>query len=488
MERCGTPDSLVEEQIDVTTISPVKCSSPAPSDCCSVSSSRALDLTSVTSSQNQSTEAPKLHTPSQAFLSQMYSPGVPLQSTPVRPMPAYIPPHLAVTHVQEMARQQHLQLQHELANLQQQQHLTVAIQHLHQEYMAAVNQIETNRYQTLIYNIGNELCKQMTNSYYDHEWMMVIQRTRQQAATIQFSSGQTPVKQETTSTKLPMYQPSSGQLPSTLSTTSQFASAHALYQLSTSVPNVHQPMTPTRLLPNQTSPGSSPSTDSPLPNSDTSSYNSSSSSSPATTDSASSDSSTPPMLEGRRRYLNPKAVMILTDWYCQHFDHPYPTEDDLHRLAAAGGITIAQVKKWMANKRVQSYNTLAFNGSIHPKKLERLQRENIARARVGLPLEVPTKTKPTNQRKPNTRLTTEAQQVLNEWYKEHSSHPYPTEEEKEMLAEKGGLSIKQIKYWFANKRSRSSNGKKDRKSMSPINSYQPVLLNQLPLGHTGLHM
>ena len=65
----------------------------------------------------------------------------------------------------------------------------------------------------------------------------------------------------------------------------------------------------------------------------------------------------------------------MKDWYTRHFDHPYPSDAEVEWLAQEGGVTPTQVKKWMANKRVRSYNTLSFNGAIHPRRLKRLQRQ-----------------------------------------------------------------------------------------------------------------
>jgi len=44
--------------------------------------------------------------------------------------------------------------------------------------------------------------------------------------------------------------------------------------------------------------------------------------------------------------------------------------------------------------------------------------------------------------------------LLKRWLFEHLEHPYPTEEEKAVLAEDTGLTVKQINYWFTNSRRR----------------------------------
>ena len=75
----------------------------------------------------------------------------------------------------------------------------------------------------------------------------------------------------------------------------------------------------------------------------------------------------------KARALNPKAVELMEHWYKQNLDHPYPSHQVVKYLANVGGITITQVKKWMANKRVRSYNTLMMNGSPHPNRMKKLQ-------------------------------------------------------------------------------------------------------------------
>lgn len=77
----------------------------------------------------------------------------------------------------------------------------------------------------------------------------------------------------------------------------------------------------------------------------------------------------------KSRHLSPKALDMMESWYSQHFHHPYPSEDIVCYIVKHGHVTATQVKKWMANKRVRSSNTLAFNGTIHPKRLRRLTKQ-----------------------------------------------------------------------------------------------------------------
>ena len=75
------------------------------------------------------------------------------------------------------------------------------------------------------------------------------------------------------------------------------------------------------------------------------------------------------------RSLSKGTVDVLEVWYHQNINHPYPSDTQVKQLSTDGQISVVQVKKWMANKRVRSFNTLAFNGSVHPKRLQRIQRQ-----------------------------------------------------------------------------------------------------------------
>ena len=46
--------------------------------------------------------------------------------------------------------------------------------------------------------------------------------------------------------------------------------------------------------------------------------------------------------------------------------------------------------------------------------------------------------------------------VLNQWFDEHSDKPYPTKKEKEELAKRSKMTVKQVSTWFNNKRYRSN--------------------------------
>ncbi|KAL6038399.1 hypothetical protein STEG23_013293 [Scotinomys teguina] len=57
-------------------------------------------------------------------------------------------------------------------------------------------------------------------------------------------------------------------------------------------------------------------------------------------------------------------------------------------------------------------------------------------------------------RRKRRNFSKQATEVLNEYFYSHLSNPYPSEEIKEELARKGGLTVSQVSNWFSNKRIR----------------------------------
>jgi hypothetical protein len=49
----------------------------------------------------------------------------------------------------------------------------------------------------------------------------------------------------------------------------------------------------------------------------------------------------------------------------------------------------------------------------------------------------------------------EAVDTLKQWFSDHSSKPYPSEDEKEQLAQKAGITVHQVTNWFINMRKRN---------------------------------
>ncbi|NWT62464.1 PBX3 factor, partial [Erythrocercus mccallii] len=57
-------------------------------------------------------------------------------------------------------------------------------------------------------------------------------------------------------------------------------------------------------------------------------------------------------------------------------------------------------------------------------------------------------------RRKRRNFSKQATEVLNEYFYSHLSNPYPSEEAKEELAKKGGITVSQVSNWFGNKRIR----------------------------------
>lgn len=61
--------------------------------------------------------------------------------------------------------------------------------------------------------------------------------------------------------------------------------------------------------------------------------------------------------KSKGRQLNSRAIEVMTDWYNRHIDNPYPSDEEKLALAELGGLSLAQVKAWFANKRNRTNNT-----------------------------------------------------------------------------------------------------------------------------------
>jgi len=73
--------------------------------------------------------------------------------------------------------------------------------------------------------------------------------------------------------------------------------------------------------------------------------------------------------------FEPSTVRLLETWYAANIRHPYPDDVTLAALATGGGISVKQVRKWLANRRVRTGNTLTYNGAVHPRRLRRIRRQ-----------------------------------------------------------------------------------------------------------------
>lgn len=82
------------------------------------------------------------------------------------------------------------------------------------------------------------------------------------------------------------------------------------------------------------------------------------------------------------------------------------------------------------------------------------------------------------QRRPVVRHARSSTRILREWFSAYSLHPYPTEQEKEELSERSGLTIRQVSHWFANARRRNN----DKLSSSAPTNTDSFLLDLFSAG------
>eukprot|EP00960_Hanusia_phi_P074762 768309-Hanusia_phi.AAC.2 len=63
---------------------------------------------------------------------------------------------------------------------------------------------------------------------------------------------------------------------------------------------------------------------------------------------------------------------------------------------------------------------------------------------------------------------------LKKWFEEHIMHPYPDDSDKELLAEKTGLTTAQVSYWFVNARKRIWQPMLQDKQQASLSGYAKV--------------
>jgi hypothetical protein len=73
----------------------------------------------------------------------------------------------------------------------------------------------------------------------------------------------------------------------------------------------------------------------------------------------------------KRGRLPPDATDLLKAWFHNHFDHPYPSEEEKKSLCRTTGLTMTQISNWMinvsaiclSNQSIHLANDISFVGS-----------------------------------------------------------------------------------------------------------------------------
>ena len=73
--------------------------------------------------------------------------------------------------------------------------------------------------------------------------------------------------------------------------------------------------------------------------------------------------------------LNAVAVRILSSWYERNKSHPYPSYETCEGMGKASNVTVEQVKKWFANRRMRERNTKPLKQIAARRKRVRTESE-----------------------------------------------------------------------------------------------------------------
>eukprot|EP00743_Colponemidia_sp_Colp-15_P006523 GILK01007026.1.p1 GENE.GILK01007026.1~~GILK01007026.1.p1 ORF type:complete len:451 (+),score=52.57 GILK01007026.1:42-1355(+) len=76
-------------------------------------------------------------------------------------------------------------------------------------------------------------------------------------------------------------------------------------------------------------------------------------------------------LKGKRGSLPRPAIIKLRTWLFEHFEHPYPTEQQKAELAEKTSLTYLQVNNWFINARVRIWRPMVENAQLDKDALER---------------------------------------------------------------------------------------------------------------------
>jgi len=77
---------------------------------------------------------------------------------------------------------------------------------------------------------------------------------------------------------------------------------------------------------------------------------------------------------GRSRPLPARAVSILRSWYEDNRDHPYVDGAEAAALAAHCQLSVAQLRKWLANRRLRTNSTKHIAEVVNRRRLKSAAR------------------------------------------------------------------------------------------------------------------
>ena len=165
---------------------------------------------------------------------------------------------------------------------------------------------------------------------------------------------------------------------------------------------------------------------------------------------------------------NKENIPSTNEIHYEQFDHenitPEMTTNSLINLAQYASDNLSAIERQIQSSdisssdfRNQTSTSLPDNKLCVPCKIPTVvAKRKISEVTVEKTSTSST-TAATKRQRHNQPLNNEAVKVMMKWYESHQESPYPKKEEKEQMAKEGGISVTQVKSWFANKRNRNNN-------------------------------
>ena len=167
--------------------------------------------------------------------------------------------------------------------------------------------------------------------------------------------------------------------------------------------------------------------------------------------------------------LDPTMVAVQEANLQSDFQQIIPTGDvKIFELQNFYNSQCAQIEKERNEEITKLKEQNMLSVSQYQSKLEKIhldhdqQRMHLTN-RVTASLELLKMSIPSNSDNGNKtrsrQLNNRAVAIMTDWFERHIDNPYPSDEVKMILAERGNISLGQVKAWFANRRNRTSNTK-----------------------------
>ena len=218
-------------------------------------------------------------------------------------------------------------------------------------YTSAVSTLEQSRMQSLLMNSGHV----MVHRHYNIHRLILIQHTKSQLMMLNYKS-----QRITTAKTRPIVQclQSSTRFLNRIPTTPVQSPDNAPFDDSGYSPSLSSSC--------NSSPGGSPEVNRNTPTMGKKNVSDTPLSTPGSTNK--------PKRRHSNKPLDNKAVIILNTWYLANEKHPYLTIQSISQMGRKTGLAHAQIRKWLANRRLRSSNTYKKTGRMNPLRYHTIER------------------------------------------------------------------------------------------------------------------